>query len=70
MLLTDTDMLLMFEKGIRGGIKQAVKHHAKANEKYMKDQYIPDEESIYLQYVDANKLYGWTIYQHMDFYGR
>ena len=41
----------MFEKGIQGGIKQAVKHHAKANEKYMKDQYIPDEESIYISSV-------------------
>ena len=29
----------MFEKGILGGITQAVKHYAKANNKYMKDQY-------------------------------
>ena len=32
-----TDILLMVEKGIRGGIIQAVKHYARANNKYMKD---------------------------------
>ena len=51
------DMLLMVEKGIQGGITQAVKRYAKANNKYMKDLYNPDEESIYLQYLDANNLY-------------
>ena len=48
-LLTDIDMLLMVEKGIRGGITQAIKRYAKANNKYLKDLYNPDEESIYLQ---------------------
>ena len=48
-LLTDIDMLLKFEKGIRGGITQAVERYAKANNKYMKDPYSPDEEIIYLQ---------------------
>ena len=56
-LLTDIDMLLMVEKGIRGGITQAVKRYAKANNKYMKDLYNSDEKSIYLQYVDANNQY-------------
>ena len=36
-LLTDIDMLLMAEKGIRGKITQAVKRYARANIKYMKD---------------------------------
>ena len=47
-LLTDIEMLLMFEKGIRGGITQAVKRYIKANNKYMKGLYNPDEESMYL----------------------
>ena len=47
-LLTDLDMLLIVEKGIRGGITQAVKRYAKGNNKYVKDLYNPDEKSIYL----------------------
>ena len=55
-LLTDTDMLLMFEQGIRGKITQAVKRHARVDNKYMKDLYNPDEESKYFQYLDANNI--------------
>ena len=68
-LLTDIDMLLMVEKGIRGGITQAIKRYAKSNSKCMKDLYNPDEESIYLQYLDANNLYGWAMVQNLPTHG-
>ena len=55
--LTDGDMLLMVKKGIRGGICHAIRRYAKANNKYMKD-YNKDEEESFLEYLEANNLYG------------
>ena len=56
-LLTDYDMLLMVEKGIGGRICHSIQRYAKANNKHMKS-YNKDEESSYIQYLDANNLYG------------
>ena len=62
-LLSDPDMLLMFERGIRGGITQAVHRYASANNKYMESKYDLNQESTYTQYLDANNLYGWAMSQ-------
>ena len=59
-LLTDYDMLLMVQEGIRGGICHSIHRFAKANNKYMKN-YNNNEESSYIQYLDANNLYGWAM---------
>ena len=56
-LLTVYDMLLMIEEGIRGGICHAIQRYAKANNKYTKD-YDKKKKSFYIQYLDANNLYG------------
>ena len=61
-LLLDPDMLLMFERGIRGGITQSVHRWAKANNPYM-NSLNPDEKTSYLQYLDAHNLYGWAMSQ-------
>ena len=56
-LLTDYDMLLMVEEGIRGGICHAIQRYVKANNKYMKD-YDKKKKPSYIQYLNANNLYG------------
>ena len=50
----------MVEKGIRGGTCRAILRYAKANNKYMKG-YSTDEEESFLQYNDANNLYGFAM---------
>ena len=67
-LLTDYDMLLMVEEGIRGGICHSIHRHARANNKYMKN-YDKNEESLYIQYLDAKNLYGWGMSQKLPVNG-
>ena len=67
-LLTDYDMLLMVEERIRGGICHSIRRHVKANNKYM-ENYDENEESLYIQYLDTNNLYGWTMSQKLPVNG-
>ena len=60
-LLLDPDMLLMVERGIRGGITQSVHRWAAANNPYMGSEYDSSKPTRYLQYLDVNNLYGWAM---------
>ena len=67
-LIIDYDMLLMIEDGIRGGICHAIQRYAKANNKYMND-YKKNKESSYIQYLDANNLYGMAMSEKLPIKG-
>ena len=67
-LLEDYDMLMMFERGIRGGVSHISKRYAEANNPYMKS-YDPEKSTKYIQYLDANNLYGWAMSQNLPTHG-
>ena len=59
-LISDPDMYLMIEKGIRGGVSSIMKRYSKANHKYL-DDYNPNIPKQHIMYLDANNLYGWAM---------
>ena len=63
-LITDIGMLLIVEKGIRGGICHAIYRYAKAHNKYMKNDN-KDKVESFLQYLDDNNLYGCAMSQKL-----
>jgi len=63
-LLTDIDMMLMVEGGIRGGLSQISKRYAKANHEGMAS-YDKSKDDAYILYLDANNLYGYAMSQYL-----
>ena len=68
-LLADPDMLLMIEKGIRGGVSMISTRYGEANNPYMGDSYDPNQPTKYISYLDANNLYGWAMCKALPTYG-
>ena len=68
-LLSDVDMLLMIEEGIRGGVSMVSKRFAKANNKYMGVKFIQKNISRFIQYLDANNLYGLAMLMKLPTHG-
>ena len=67
-LISDSDIHLFIEKGMRGGISYIAKRHSKANNKCLKC-YDSSKESKYINHLDANNLYGWAMSQYLPYSG-
>ena len=68
-LLSDPDILLMWERCIRGGISMISNIYGKANNKYIKGDFNKNEPSKYIMYLDANNLYGCAMSKKLPTHG-
>ena len=66
-LVQDEEVYKMFEEGLRGGMCQTSLRKADANNKYMGEDYDKSKESSYINYLDANNLYGLAMCQKLPY---
>ncbi|XP_044741961.1 uncharacterized protein LOC123302932 [Chrysoperla carnea] len=67
-LLTDIDMMMFVERGIRGGLSQCMKRRSTANNKYVPG-FDPSKPEVHLLYLDINNQYGWAMSQCLPYSG-
>ena len=66
--ISNIDMYLFTEKGLRGGISYIAKRYSEANNKYIKS-YDPTKPSKYIEYLDKNNFYGWAMSGYLAYGG-
>ena len=67
-LITDPDMVILIDRGMRGGISQISNRYAKANNQYLED-YDASQKKSYIINMDATNLYGWAMSQVLPTHG-
>ena len=67
-LISDADLYLFFEKGMRSGVSYISKRYSKANNKYVKS-YDPKQKSKHVMYLDANNLYDYAMSKFLPISG-
>ena len=66
--ISNADMHLFIESGMRGGICSALKRYSKANNEFCPD-YDPKKPKVYIKYLDMNNLYGKAISEYLPYRG-
>ena len=66
--ISDPDIHLFIEKGMRGGISYASKRYSKANNKYYPN-YDKEKPMKNIIYLDMNNLYGGAMSEHLPYGG-
>ena len=62
-LVYDQDIYEIIEAGLRGGMTQTTSKKVEANNKYMGSDYDKNKARSYINYLDANNLYGLSMIQ-------
>ena len=66
-LVYNQEMYAMIEAGLRGGMTQTTCKKVEANNKYMGSDYDKNKASSYINYLDANNLYGLSMIQKLPY---
>ena len=66
-LVYEQEMYEMIEAGLRGGMTQTICKKAEANNKYMEEDHDKSRESSYINFFDANNLYGLSMIQKLPY---
>ena len=66
-LVYEQEMYEMIEAGLRGGMTQTTCKKVEANNKYMGSDYDKNKASSYINYLDANNLYGLSMIQKLPY---
>ena len=66
--ISNADMHIFIERGMRGGISYISKRHSEANNEYCPD-YDNNEPKVYINYLDMNNVYGDTMSEYLPYGG-